>query len=295
MKEIQLSVVIPAYNEKNGVVPTLREVLSLLGEGGLAAEIVVVDDGSTDGTGERIEAFLAEDAAARDAVKLVRHKKNRGYGASLKTGINAASAPLIVITDADGTYPNARIPDLYRVLQEESFDMVVGRRPFKKLPLLTKPAKWFITSLANYLTGEKIKDLNSGLRIFKKEIAQKYFPIISDGFSFTTTITLAMLTNGYAVKYVDIDYLKREGKSKIKPIKDTLNFIQLIIKTVMYFDPLKVFVPLSLALLLLGLAIFLIGLPFGKFYDTTFVILFVGAVQTLSIGMIADLVDKRTR
>ncbi len=289
----ELSVVIPAYNEKNAIIPTIEAVLATLSTAGIAAEVVVVDDGSKDGTGELIAAYLAE-RGAMDA-RLVRHERNRGYGASLKDGIRAAAAPVIAITDADGTYPNERIPEMYRLYVQDQLDMVVGARPFKKLPTITKPAKWAITRLAEYLTGERIKDLNSGLRIFKKEIAMQYFNIISDGFSFTTTITLSMMTNGFRVRYFDIDYLKREGKSKIKPIKDTLNFIQLIIRTVLYFDPLKVFVPLSMSLFLLGLAIFLAGLPFGKMYDTTFVVLFVGAVQTLSIGMIADVVEKRTR
>lgn len=291
----ELSVVIPAYNEKNAIVPTIKAVLRTLADAGIDGELVVVDDGSTDGTGDLIAAFVAEGGAEAKNLRFVRHQRNRGYGASLKTGIRAAESPLIAITDADGTYPNERLPDLFRTLSQEDQDMVVGCRPFKKLPTLTKPAKWAITRLAEYLTGERIKDLNSGLRVFKKDIALQYFNIISDGFSFTTTITLSMMTNGYRVKYMDIDYLKREGKSKIKPIKDTLNFIQLIIRTVLYFDPLKVFVPLSASLFLLGLGIFLLGLPFGKFYDTTFVILFVGAIQTLSIGMIADVVDKRTR
>jgi hypothetical protein len=173
--------------------------------------------------------------------------------------------------------------------------MVVGQRSFKKLPTLTKPAKWFLSKLANFLAGEKIPDINSGLRIFKKETAKKFFPIICDGFSFTTTITLAMYTNDYMVKYIPIEYNKREGKSKIKPIRDTLNFIQLIVRTVMYFNPLKIFLPLSLILLITSITLFV--LPRVGVIETshndTISILFVGAVQVFATGLIADLIDKR--
>ena len=174
--------------------------------------------------------------------------------------------------------------------------MVVGARVGSKvkIPLIRKPAKWFITKLASYLTGTKIPDLNSGLRVMKKEVVEKYIRILPDGFSFTSTITLAMLTNGYSVKYVPIDYFRRYGKSKIKPIQDTLNFIQLIIRTVLYFNPLKVFVPLSLFLVLLAFLVLLGSWVLtGKVMDVTFGVVLMTAVMVMTIGMLADLIDKR--
>jgi len=174
--------------------------------------------------------------------------------------------------------------------------MVVGQRAFRKLPLITRPAKWFITWLANFLVGERIRDINSGFRIFRKDLALKFFPIICDGFSFTTTITLAMMTNNYRIAYLPIEYMKREGKSKIKPIRDTLNFIQLIIRTVLYFNPLKVFLPLSIAMFAVCVVIYVIG-KMGYFFEKVptqiIIILFVSGVQILVTGMLADLVDKR--
>ena len=147
--------------------------------------------------------------------------------------------------------------------------------------------------LANYLAGIKIPDINSGLRIMKKNLIEKYLYILPDGFSFTTTITLAALTNGYRVKYVSINYLKRTGKSKFRPIKDTLNFFQLMIRTVLYFNPLKIFIPLSIILFFSGAVVFLWSYFFApKVLDTTTAIFIISSIQILAIGMLADLITK---
>ncbi len=293
--EKKLSIIIPVYNEKNAIIDTVREVKDIMDTSELEYEIITVNDGSKDGSLEVLEGFLKENPQYGETLRVVSHEVNKGYGASLKTGIRSSRYDNICITDADATYPNNRIPDLFGEY-EAGYDMVVGKRSFKKLPTLTKPAKWFITSLANYLVDDKIEDLNSGLRIFRKDLAMKFFPIICDGFSFTTTITLAMMTNNYRVKYIPIDYLKREGKSKIKPIRDTLNFITLIIRTVLYFNPLKVFVPMSLFMFLLAVIFYVVGKMGYLFSETpvdTVTILFVTSVQILVMGMIADMIDKR--
>ncbi len=293
--ERKLSIVIPVYNEKNAIVDTVREVKGFMDSSSLEYEIVLVNDGSKDGSLEVLEDFLKANPDYQNTLQLISHEVNKGYGASLKTGIRATRYDNICITDADATYPNDRIPDLFAEY-ETGFDMVVGKRSFKKLPTLTKPAKWFITSLANYLVDEKIEDLNSGLRIFRKDLAVKFFPIICDGFSFTTTITLAMMSNNYRVKYIPIEYMKREGKSKIKPIRDTLNFITLIIRTVLYFNPLKVFLPMSGFMFFLSLLLYVVGKMGYLFKETpvdTVTILFVTSVQILVMGMIADMIDKR--
>ncbi len=293
-----LSVVIPVYNEKNSICNTLVEVNNILQKETYDYEIIVVNDGSTDSTLDILNKFLAVKKKIKSKVKVYSHNINKGYGASLKTGINKANYPDICITDADSTYPNNFIPKLYEEYNK-GFDMVVGQRQFKKLPLITRPAKWFISTLSNFLVGEKILDINSGLRIFKKDIAVKFFPIICDGFSFTTTITLAMITNNYLIKYIPIEYFKREGKSKIKPIRDTLNFIQLIVRTVMYFNPLKIFLPISIIIFIICFALLVIGrmhwLNFTETPNDTITILFIGGVQVFVTGMIADLIDKRLK
>ncbi len=289
----EVSVVIPVYNEKGAIEDTIKQVLDILEKADITHELILVNDGSTDGSGELIKTALK--TMKKKNVILCEHQFNKGYGAALKTGIRAAKYDYICITDADSTYPNERIPEMLDISINGSYDMVVGKRPFKKLPTLTKPAKWFLTKLASYLVNEKIGDINSGLRILKKDVIVKFFHIISEGFSFTTTSTIALMSNGYRIYYLDIDYMKRTGKSKIHPIRDTMNFVQIIIRTVIYFNPLKVFLPVSIILLLIGLLIFIGGLFFGKLYNTTFLIFFVSAVHMLGIGMLADLIGKRTQ
>jgi glycosyltransferase involved in cell wall biosynthesis len=250
-------------------------------------EVIVVDDGSTDGTSE---------CAENSGVKVLRHGENKGYGAALKTGIRNASCDLIAIADADGTYPVNKLPELVNALKVGNYDMVVGARIKKhaKIPAIRRPAKWFITKLASFLSGVDIPDLNSGLRVVKKDLLQKYIKILPDGFSFTSTITLALLKNSYRIKYVPINYYKRDGVSKIRPIHDTLNFVQLIIRTILYFDPLKVFLPISLPMILFGVLLIIFQAVFYRNVGTISVIILLAGIQLLAIGMIADLIDKRT-
>ena len=285
------SIIIPVYNEATVIRSVLIDMVESLNSFEQQYEIIVVNDCSVDKTREEI-------IASGIPVMLMDHLNNMGYGAALKTGIRNAQHECVVITDADGTYPNERIPELIKIFQKGNYDMVIGARIGKKvkIPLVRKPAKWFITKLANYLTGTKIPDLNSGLRVLKKEVIEEYMNILPDGFSFTSTITLAMLTNAYSLKYVPIDYFKRKGKSKIKPIQDTINFIQLIIRTVLYFNPLKVFVPLSMLLVLLAFVVIIVSwLLFGGVFDVLFGTILMSAVMVLAIGMLADLIVKKIR
>lgn len=290
-----LSVVVPVYNEKNGIAPTVEQVVSILKGVVEPTELVLVNDGSSDGTEDLLPNLATKYSTEQVPVRVVNHAKNRGYGASLKSGITAAANDTICITDADATYPNDRIPSLLEIYRS-GYEMVVGQRSFKRLPRLTKPAKWFLNKLANFLVGRRIPDINSGLRIFDRELAKQFFPMISDGFSFTTTITLAMLSSGYQVRYEPIEYMHREGKSKIKPVRDTLNFIQLIIRTVLYFNPLKIFLPLSFSIVVLAVLLYIIGKAGYLFAEPPVdiaMVLVIGAVQILATGMLADLIVKR--
>jgi len=277
------SIIIPTYNEEKGI----GEVLENLKTYSKNLEIIVVDDGSEDDTAAILKKF--------EFIKVVHHNNRKGYGAALKTGIRNAKGNIIAISDADGTYPNERIPELIATLLRDKCDMVVGARTGKvKIPAIRKPAKWFINRLANYLSNTNIPDLNSGMRVMKREAVEKFIHILPDGFSFTTTITLAMLTNNCTVEYVPIDYFSRKGKSKIRPVQDTLNFIQLVIRTVLYFKPLRVFIPLSLFLVLFAFfLLFSSWYVFGKPMDVSFGVTLIASVMVLSIGMLADLIDKR--
>ena len=282
------SVIIPVFNEEETIYHELKRLEKLKSERE-NCEIILVNDGSTDNTSNILNNYNFP-----KGIKLINHHQNRGYGASLKTGIAASLYDIVVIIDADGTYPTEKILELVEELKDA--DMVVGARVGSKakIPLIRRPAKWVMNKLANYLSEQKIPDLNSGLRAMRKKVVTKFLKILPDNFSFTVTITLAMLTNGYNVKYAPINYFKRTGKSKIKPIRNTLYFIQLIIRTVLYFRPLKVFIPVSLILFLSSFGVLFYSYFFTtKVMDVTTVVLFIGAVQTLAIGMIADLIDKR--
>jgi glycosyltransferase involved in cell wall biosynthesis len=249
-------------------------------------EIVVVNDGSSDKTSEIARTL---------PVTLIEHEQNRGYGAALKSGLQRARHDYIVIADADGTYPLEDLPRL--AADAPSHDMVVGARTgaIVHIPPLRRPGKWIITRLAEYLSGQKIPDLNSGFRIFRKDVALQFLSLYPDGFSFTTTITLALLTNFRRVKFVPINYHRRVGKSSIHPIRDFTNFTILIIRICAYFKPLNVFVPPALLLMLVG---FLKGARDYIREDQIGILALLLALigfQMLFIGLLADLIDRRMR
>lgn len=286
-----IALVIPAYNESGSIAAVIAELQATLAatESDYTYEIIVVNDGSRDDTGAILDTL--------GGIRVIHHQANRGYGAALKTGIRAASAPLIVITDADRTYPNERIPELVTYFHAASSDMVVGARTGEtvKIPLVRRPAKWVIRQLAAVVAGQPIPDLNSGLRVFRRDLALRFFNLLPNGFSFTTTITLGMLTNAYKVDYVPINYHARVGQSKIKPIRDTLNFLILILRVSLYFEPLKVFLPVSGFILVfavvwgVGSHLFLAG---GFADDSTFVLV-LSAVQIAMLGLLAELINHR--
>lgn len=285
MKSVDLSVIIPAYNEAENIKEVLEEVKKAAAKTELKHEIIVVDDGSTDGTADVVKG---------SGVRLLNHPENRGYGASLKTGIKNASGELILITDADGTYTINEIPRM--INESKKYDMVVGARTGGnvKIELYRRPAKWLLSRLANFLSGTKIPDLNSGMRVFRKKDAERFFHILPSGFSFTTTITLAYLSNNYTINYIPINYYKRGGESKINPLRDGFNFISLIIKTMTYFDPLKVFLPVAFALLVTAIIVFAYSFfVFNKIMDVTVIVLIVSSIQIALFGLLADLIAKR--
>jgi glycosyltransferase involved in cell wall biosynthesis len=286
-----LAIVVPAYNEAHGIGGVLDELEALsqqMENQGWAVEVIIVDDGSKDDT--------ANTARQHTFATVLEHHHNRGYGAALKTGIRHSNSQWVCITDADGTYPNERIPDLIEHATDTYADMVVGVRTGENvaIPLVRRPAKWFIRQMAIFVAGEHIPDINSGLRLFQRDTAFRFFDILPDGFSFTTTITLGMLVNGYLVKYVPIDYHARVGKSKIRPIQDTLNFLQLVFRIALLFRPLKIFIPLSSILFLLALVWALFSkLVIGQLADVSTLVIVMAAVQIIVVGMLAELITQR--
>jgi glycosyltransferase involved in cell wall biosynthesis len=286
-KNTGLSIIVPVYNEEQSVAETAKELFEIAKVGGQDAEVIFVNDGSWDGTAEALKRIKG--------IRVISHPQNRGYGAALKTGIKSARHSWIAITDADGTYPNRRIPQMLGIAQADNFDMVVGSRNGEsvRIPLIRRPAKWFLSKLASYLCNRAIPDLNSGLRVFHREALNEFIEILPDGFSFTTTITLALLSNSHKVKYIPIEYYQRKGSSKIRPVQDTLNFIQLIIRMVMYFNPLRVFLPMSFLLFASSLGSLIYRAFMGKGFASLSVILFIAGIQVLTTGMIADFIDRR--
>lgn len=279
----RVAVVVPAFNEENGIGDVLDELLAAVGGVPGLGEVIVVDDGSHDGTAA---------AAERDGVRVVRHESNRGYGAALKTGIAAADCDVVVITDADGTYPAGTIPELVARVAAGA-DMAVGARGRAQVALVRRPAKAFLRSLASFLAATPIPDLNSGLRAIRTDLVSSVQHMLPDGFSFTTTITLAALTSGRRVEYVSIDYRARVGRSKIRPFRDTAAFTGLVVRTVLTFRPMRIIAPLGGALTALFLASLSLDVWNRDLTDKT-VLLLVAAVQVWTVGFLADLVDRRT-
>ena len=280
-----LSVLIPAYNEEGALAETIAAI-----EKHRAAfaemEIIVINDGSNDRTGEIARTL---------PVTLIEHETSRGYGASLKDGLRQAKGEMILIADADGTYPLEEIPRL--AANMTGFDMIIAARTGElvKIPFSRRIGKWIITQLAEYLSRTKIPDLNSGFRIFRKDVALRFIAMYPDGFSFTTTITLAMLTNHYRVKFLPINYHKRVGKSSIHPIRDFINFTILIIRICACFKPLNVFVPPAILLVLLGIIKGTIDYTQQHHLGGLSIMMTLTGIQTLFIGLLADLIDQRMK
>jgi len=272
-----VSVIIPAYNEGAHVAEGIEALERAMEATGWRFEILVVDDGSTDETAER---------AAAAGARVLRRPRNRGYGAALKLGIRSSQYDWILITDADGTYPVDSVPDL--LAEAESNEMVVGARTGSvvKVPLVRRPAKWFLRRLASYLAGRRLPDLNSGLRLMRKPLVERYEHLLPDGFSFTTTITLASACNGHAVTYVPINYHARLGQSKIRA-RHAYDFLLLILRTIVFFNPLKVFIPLGGILALAGMAKLIYDIVRGNLSESA-VLGLLGALLIWSVGLLAD-------
>lgn len=272
-----VTVVIPAFNEAGHVAQAIRDVTEVMQQSGWTFEVIVVDDGSSDETGTE---------ALAEGVRVLRNRRNRGYGASLKRGVAAASYDWILITDADGTYPAAAIPQLLALADAHA--MVVGARitGTRAIPLARRPAKWFLTKLASYLAERDVPDLNSGLRLIRRDLVERYGHLLPAGFSFTTTITLAATCDDYEVAYVPIDYLARVGESKIRP-RHAYEFLLLVLRIIVFFNPLRVFVPLGLLMASLGMVKFIYDLTLQNISESALLGL-LGALIVWAVGLLAD-------
>lgn len=241
----EVSIVIPAFNEGGAVGETIRQARKAFEGSGHDYEIIVVDDGSKDATGAE---------ARQEGAAVIRHPYNIGYGNSLLTGIRQARYPVIAITDADGTYPVRELPSMVAEMNDRGLDMLVGaRRGQQYHGTLTKRfARFCFKHLAQFVCGRTIPDINSGLRVMRRDMVMQFARALCGGFSFTTTITIIAILNNRFVDYRPIDYAKRVGKSHVRYFRDTLRTTQILVMTILLFNPIKLYLLCTLGVLGLG-------------------------------------------
>ncbi len=235
----RVSVVTPAYNEE----ATIGDILAQLEARPEIDEIIVVDDGSTDGTANQV--------AAHPTVRLIQHPYNIGNGAAIKSGIRAATGDIILLMDCDGQHPPDEIPNLLADMQR--YDMIVGARSTgSEAQWQRRLANWVFNQYASYIVGYPVPDLTSGFRAIRAEVARGFVYLLPNGFSYPTTLTIALFRAGYAVKYQPFVSPARVGRSKIRPLRDGLRFMLTLTRLATLFVPLKIFLPVSMLFLLSG-------------------------------------------
>jgi glycosyltransferase involved in cell wall biosynthesis len=282
---ISVTVIVPAFNEQESIGLVLTSLNQALETSGLLYEIIVVDDGSTDNTAQVVSQF---------PVRLIRHSANKGYGAALKTGVRAATHDIIITMDSDGQHNPADIPRFVKLM--ETHDIVIGARTKQShAPLLRRPGKWFLGAVANYLAGMRIPDYNSGFRAFRRELFMRFAHFLPNGFSFSTTLTLAAIKEGYDIAWPPITVSPRVGTSTVNLVKDGYNILLLILRTIVLFDPLKVFLPPSLALGLFGIMFSTYGLIRFRAFPESGVLLIVAAIFLFFFGILADQISALRR
>jgi glycosyltransferase involved in cell wall biosynthesis len=287
-----VTIVLPCYNEQDHVIDEVERITRAMDSSGYTYELVAVDDCSTDETLMRLQ-----EAAPRFPTMRVRaFHRNGGSGTVRRIGTQEAKGEIVVWTDADMTYPNERIPELVQILEKDpTVDQVVGARTSEEgsHKLLRVPAKWVIRKVAEMLAGQKIPDLNSGLRAFRRSVARPYLRLLPPGFSCVTTITLSFLMNQHDIHYMPIDYAKRAGKSKFSFVSDAYRYILQVLRMIMYFNPLKVLMPPALWLVAIGLAKGVWDMVQHPFYfPANTVMIFLSGLLIGSVALLADLIVR---
>ncbi len=289
---LDATIVLPCYNEQEHVLDEIKRICGAMDASGMSYEVLVIDDKSTDGTLRVLEEALPQFPHMR----LMPFRRNGGSGTARRIGTREAYGRIVVWTDADMTYPNERIPEFVQYLHDNpDVDQVVGARTSEQgtHKVLRVPAKWTIRKIAELLAGTKIPDLNSGLRAFRREVALPYLKLLPPGFSCVTTITMSFLSNQHTVDYVAIDYAKRAGVSKFHFVKDAYRYILQVLRMVMYFNPIKVLMPVALTLFVLGAAKGVVDVIRYDFRITTnAVLVMVTALIIGSMALLADLIVR---
>jgi glycosyltransferase involved in cell wall biosynthesis len=287
-----VTIVLPCFNEQDHVILEIERITAAMDASAYAYELLVIDDASTDNTLE----VLREAAPRFPHLRLMPFRRNGGSGTARRIGTYEARGEIVVWTDADMTYPNERIPEFVEMLRSDpTIDQVVGARTSEEgtHKLLRVPAKWLIRKIAETLSNSKIPDLNSGLRAFRRSVALPYLRLLPPGFSCVTTITLAFLSNQHDIRYEPITYAKRAGTSKFKFMRDAYRYILQVLRMVMYFNPLKVLMPLALWLLVIAVAKGIYDLVAHPVrFATNTVLLFVTAMLIGCVALLADLIVR---
>ncbi len=287
-----VTVVLPCFNEQDHVLTEIERISVAMDASGYAYELVCYDDKSTDGT----LAVLREAEARFPKVRVVPFHRNQGSGTIRRIGTRDARGEIVVWTDADMTYPNERIPEFVRMLDDDlTVDQIVGARTSEEgtYKFLRVPAKWTIRHIAQILTGTKIPDLNSGLRAFRRDVSLPYLRLLPAGFSCVTTLTVSFLSNQHEIQYVPIDYAKRAGKSKFKFIRDAYRYILQVLRMVMYFNPIKVLMPIALTLLSVGVIKGIVDLSIYDFHLTSnSLLLILTGLLIAAVALLADLIVR---
>lgn len=293
---VLVSVVVPMYNEEQAIAGDLTTILDAMDGSGLPYEIIVVDDGSTDRSPEILKQLQADPRQGK-RIQVIRHPYNRGTGAARTTGIKAARGEVIAMTDADGTYPNSEMPKMLSYILDQGFCQVIGARREEKgtMRWLRSPVKWSIRQLASYLMNIRIPDLNSGMRAFRRDLALNYLNILPTTHSWVSTITLAFLSDRHPVTWMPIDYFPRKGPSSFHPIADTYNYLTQVVRTVTYFNPLKVFLPMALLLFALGIGKGIFDLIVNLRLRESDMLLIIAGLIIGMMGLLADLIVQRSR
>jgi glycosyltransferase involved in cell wall biosynthesis len=289
---LDVTVVLPCYNEQDHVMQEIDRITAAMDASGYSYELLVIDDKSTDNTLKVLEGALA----THPNMRLMPFRTNGGSGTARRIGTREAFGRIVVWTDADMTYPNERIPEFVRYLEQNpGVDQVVGARTSEEgtHKLLRVPAKWVIRKFAEKLSSTKIPDLNSGLRAFRRDVSLPYLRLLPPGFSCVTTITMSFLSNQHPVDYLPIEYSKRSGSSKFHFVKDAYRYILQVLRMVMYFNPIKVLMPIALTLLGLSFVkgiVDVIRYHFG--ITTNAVLLFISGLLIFTLALLADLIVR---
>ena len=286
--EIDVSIVLPVYNEEGHLHEEIDRIRSAMDASEFSYEVIVVDDGSNDGSGEALRQL--------EGIRLIQFLTNRGSGSARKYGTRAARGRIVVWTDVDMSYPNDLIPELIREMA--GHDQVVGARTSEQgtHKAFRVPAKAAIRRLASYLVQTPIPDLNSGMRAFRRDVALQYLSQLPPGFSCVTTITMTFLAHGYTVKYWPITYSTRAGTSKFHWASDTRRYLLQVIRMTLSFDPFRVFLPIGFLLTFLGVAKLVYDITTRDFrVAINTLLIFLVAFQVIVVGMLADLIGRATR